>query len=47
MDLMVETVRYDSDELFRAIERENPFTKKAKQQFFAAARRLERKLSRR
>lgn len=47
LDQMVETVRYDSDELFRAIERENPFTKKAKRQFFAAARRLEQKLSRR
>jgi len=47
MDQMVETVRYDSDELFRAIERENPFTGKAKRQFFAAARKLEQKLSRR
>ena len=44
MDQMVETVRYDSDELFRAIERENPFTKKAKKEFFAAARKLEEKL---
>ena len=35
MDQMVETVRYDSDELFRAIERENPFTKKAKQRNFS------------
>src|SRR5262249_19009696 len=40
LDRMVETVRYDSDELFRAIERENPFTGKAKREFFAAARRL-------
>ena len=47
MDQMVETVRYDSDELFRAIERENPFTKKAKEAFFAAARNLEQKLLRR
>ena len=46
LDLMVETVRYDSDELFRAIERENPFTKKAKTAFFAAARNLEQKLLR-
>jgi prephenate dehydrogenase len=47
LDLMVETVRYDSDELFRAIERENPFTVEAKDKFFAAARGLEKKLSRR
>ncbi len=46
LDQMVETVRYDSDELFRAIERENPFTKKAKTKFFAAARNLEQKLLR-
>jgi prephenate dehydrogenase len=45
MEQMVETVRYDSDELFRAIERENPFTRKAKESFFAAARNLERKLA--
>jgi len=44
LNRMVETVRYDSDELFRAIERENPFTKKAKRDFFAAARKLEQKL---
>jgi len=44
MDQMVETVRYDSDELFRAIERENPFTQKAKQEFFDAARKFEQKL---
>lgn len=46
MEHMVEMVRYDSDELFRAIERENPFTKKAKKKFFAAARNLEKKLLR-
>jgi len=46
MEQMVEMVRYDSDELFRAIERENPFTKKAKKEFFAAARNLEQKLLR-
>jgi prephenate dehydrogenase len=46
LDQMVETVRYDSDELFRAIERENPFTEKAKTKFFAAARNLEQKLRR-
>ena len=42
---MVEMVRYDSDELFRAIERENPFAEQAKKEFFAAARKLEEGLS--
>jgi prephenate dehydrogenase len=43
---MVEMVRYDSDELFRAIERENPFSEKAKKAFFAAAKKLEDKVLR-
>ncbi len=43
---MVEMVRYDSDELFKAIERENPFTAEAKESFFTAARDLEERLSR-
>lgn len=42
---MVDMVRYDSDELFRAIERENPFASEAKSAFFAAARNLEDRLS--
>jgi prephenate dehydrogenase len=41
---MVEMVRYDSDELFHAIERENPFSEEAKQAFFTAAKGLEDKL---
>ena len=41
---MVGHVRYDSDELFKAIERENPFTAEAKKSFFAAARNLEEAL---
>jgi prephenate dehydrogenase len=45
MTQMVEMVRYDSDDLFRAIERENPFTAEAKNAFFTAARRLEEKLA--
>lgn len=45
MQQMVDMVRYDSDELFRAIARENPFAEQAKQDFFAAARRLEEKIS--
>ena len=43
---MVGMVRYDSDELFKAIERENPFTAEAKKQFFSAARKLEENLER-
>ena len=45
MTKMVDMVRYDSDELFKAIERENPFTVEAKDAFFAAARRLEERLA--
>jgi prephenate dehydrogenase len=43
-DQAVEFIRYDSDELFHAIERENPFAEEAKKSFFTAARRLEEKL---
>ena len=45
MQKMVDMVRYDSDELFKAIERENPFTLEAKAAFFTAARRLEERLT--
>ncbi len=38
---MVDMVRHDSDELFRAIERENPFSEEAKLAFFSAANDLE------
>jgi prephenate dehydrogenase len=44
MTEMVGMIRYDSDELFKAIERENPFTVEAKKSFFAAARKLEEAL---
>ncbi|MFY9288364.1 MAG: prephenate dehydrogenase [Alphaproteobacteria bacterium] len=44
LEQMVEMIRYDSEELFRAIERENPYSKKAKKEFFSAARKLEEKL---
>jgi len=37
-------VRYDSDELFRAIESENPFSQEAKLAFFTAAKDLEDKI---
>jgi prephenate dehydrogenase len=45
MKQMVEMVRYDSDELFLAIERENPFAAEAKRAFFEAARKLEDRLN--
>lgn len=44
MEQMVEMVRYDSDELFRAIESENPFSEEAKLAFFTAAKDLEDKI---
>ncbi len=44
MQEMVEMVRYDSDELFRAIERENPFSCEAKKSFFAAFKDLEKRM---
>jgi hypothetical protein len=34
-------VRYDSIELFRTIERDNPFMPATKQRFFEAVRELE------
>jgi prephenate dehydrogenase len=40
----VELVRYDSDELFLAIESENPFVGEAKGRFFDTARALEARL---
>ena len=42
---VVEMLRYDSDDLFRAIERENPFSSEAKRAFFDAAQALDDKLS--
>jgi prephenate dehydrogenase len=41
----VELVRYDSDELFLAIESENPFVGEAKARFFDTARGLESRLA--
>lgn len=41
---MVEMVRYDSDELFRTIERDNAYTANAKRDFFNAVKKLEKKL---
>lgn len=45
LDEMVEMVRYDSDELFLAIQRDNPFVEVTKQSFFSAVRDLEARLS--
>ncbi|MDX1921666.1 MAG: prephenate dehydrogenase/arogenate dehydrogenase family protein [Alphaproteobacteria bacterium] len=42
---MVEMVRYDSDELFRTIERDNLYTAHAKRAFFDAVKKLEKKLA--
>ncbi|MBU6235768.1 MAG: prephenate dehydrogenase [Alphaproteobacteria bacterium] len=44
MEQMVDMVRYDSDELFRAIQRENPFAKPTETAFFEAAAKLEKDL---
>ncbi len=41
---MVENVSGDSDELFRAIQTQNPYVDKTKGKFFAAVRALEAKL---
>lgn len=44
---LVESVRYDSDQLFRAIENRNPFTADVKRNFFRSAERIEDFLARR
>lgn len=46
LEKMVNMVRHDSDDLFHAIERENPFVGEAKKAFFAAADNLEKNLDR-
>jgi prephenate dehydrogenase len=38
---MVELIRYDSDELFKAIQTDNPFALETKERFFNAMRELE------
>jgi len=45
MQQMIEMIRYDSDDLFRAITRENPFAEAAQKSFFDAAKTVEDKLS--
>lgn len=44
MHKMVESVRYDSEELFRAIENRNRFVHATREQFFHAARVIEERL---
>lgn len=46
-DTLMESIaflRHDSDDLFMAIENENPFVRDAKEQFFQAARDIEERL---
>jgi len=42
---MVELIRYDSEELFLAIQRDNPYVKETTEKFFAAVHALEEKLN--
>ncbi len=41
---MVELIRYDSEDLFLAIQRDNPYVHEATEKFFAAVRSLEESL---
>jgi prephenate dehydrogenase len=43
----MDLVRYDSDELFRSIEQDNPFTAHVTERFFDLARELQHELERR
>lgn len=42
---MVDLIRYDSEELFLAIQRDNPYVKATTEKFFAAVKALEEKLN--
>jgi len=42
---MVELIRYDSEELFLAIQRDNPYVRSTTEKFFAAVKALEDKLN--
>ncbi len=44
LDEMVDMIRYDSDELFLAIQRDNPYVEHTKELFFDAVKDLEEKL---
>jgi len=45
LDAAVDYIRDDSDELFQAIQSENPYANEAKAAFFDAAKKLEKKLA--
>ena len=42
---LVELIRYDSEELFLAIQRDNPYVRETTEKFFAAVKALEEKLN--
>lgn len=42
---MIELIRYDSEELFLAIQRDNPFVHETTDRFFSAVREIEEKLN--
>ncbi len=42
---MVELIRYDSDDLFLAVQRDNPYVRETTEKFFAAVRELEDRLN--
>ena len=42
---MVELIRYDSDDLFLAIQRDNPYVRETTEKFFAAVKALEDRLN--
>lgn len=45
LDEMVQMIRYDSDDLFNAIQRDNPFVAATKERFFSAVKDLESRLA--
>lgn len=45
LDEMVEMIRYDSEELFNAIQRDNPYVEGTKQKFFESVKALEERLN--
>lgn len=45
LDEMVEMIRYDSDDLFNAIQRDNPFVSGTKEKFFTAVKALEERIN--
>ena len=45
LDEMVEMIRYDSEELFNAIQRDNPYVDGTKKKFFESVKALEERLN--